>query len=57
MIDNYSYKITREEASHTRIIDLDIYKNNQHGFKNMFKKFVNIWNCIGKFAKRIQSST
>ena len=54
MIDNYSFKITREEASHTRIIDLDIYKNNQHGFKNMFEKFVSIWNCIGKFAKRYQ---
>ena len=50
MIDNYSYKISREEASNMKLKDQEIYQNNQHGFKNMFQKFIKIWDKIKEYA-------
>ena len=52
MIDNYSYKISREEASHILIKDEENYKNNQSGFKDMFNKFKNIWKVMKPYATR-----
>jgi len=50
MIDNYSYKISREEASKKVLKDEEIYKNNEKGFKEMFKKFKEIWVNLKPFA-------
>ena len=50
MIDNYSYKISREEASKMVLKEQDIYKNNQRNFKNMFDKFIKIWEKIKIYA-------
>jgi len=43
MIDNYSYKISREEASKKLIKDEEIYKNNVQKFKDKFDNFKKIW--------------
>ena len=50
MIDKYSYKISREEASKMILKDQENYKNNQRGFKKMFDRFIFIWNKIKNFA-------
>jgi AAA15 family ATPase/GTPase len=50
MIDNYSYKISREEASKQIIKDEEIYKNGEHSFKNMFDKFKEIWAQLMEYA-------
>jgi len=51
MIDNYSYKISREEASNILLKDEEIYKNNQNGFRDLFNKFKNkIWCNLKPFA-------
>ena len=50
MIDNYSYKISREEASKKIIKEEEIYKENKRGFKDMFKKFKNIWVHLKPYA-------
>ena len=50
MIDNYSYKISRKEASKMILKEQEIYQNNQGGFKNMFKKFIKIWDKIKEYA-------
>ena len=52
MIDNYSYKITREEASKTKLKDEDIYKNNPQKFLDKFKKFKNIWIKLKPYATK-----
>jgi hypothetical protein len=52
MIDNYSYKITREEASEKSIKDEEIYKENIRGFKEMFNKFINIWKKLKPYATK-----
>ena len=52
MIDNYSYKISRDEASKIILKDEDIYKNNQRGFKDMFNKFIQIWEKIKIYATK-----
>ena len=52
MIDNYSYKITREEASEKLIKDEEIYKENIRGFKEMFNKFINIWKKLKPYATK-----
>ena len=50
MIDKYSYKISRDEASKMILKEQDIYKNNQQGFKKKFEKFIEIWDKIKNFA-------
>ena len=50
MIDNYSYKISREEASKKLLKEEEIYKNNVRGFKDMFNKFKEIWPHLKKYA-------
>ena len=52
MINNYSYKISRDEASKIILKDEDIYKNNQRGFKDMFQKFIQIWEKIKIYATK-----
>ena len=52
MIDNYSYKVSREEASNKLIKDEDIYKMNQGGFKDKFKRFINIWKKLKVYATK-----
>ena len=52
MIDNYSYKISRDEASKIILKDENIYKNNQRGFKDMFNKFIQIWEKIKIYATK-----
>ena len=48
MIDKYSYKITREEASRTKLKDEEIFQNIE--FRNLFNKFIISWNKIKNFA-------
>jgi hypothetical protein len=50
MIDYYSYKVSREEASRKIIKDEEIYKNNQQKFKEKFENFITIWKDIKPFA-------
>ena len=50
MIDNYSYKISREEAGKNILKEEEIYKNDAHGFKDMFKKFKDNWVHLKKYA-------
>ena len=50
MINYYSYKISREEASQKLIKDEEIYKNNIRGFKDMFNKFKKIWEKLKPYA-------
>ena len=52
MIDNYSYKISREEASNLIIKDEEIYKNNQKKFKEKFDKFKEIWNELKPYCTK-----
>ena len=52
MIDNYSYKISWQEASEKRLKDENIYKNNQFKFKNKFNKFKEIWGKLKPFATK-----
>ena len=52
MIDNYSYKISRDDASKLILKEEDIYKNNQRGFKDMFQKFIQIWEKIKIYATK-----
>ena len=52
MIDNYSYKISRDEASKKLIKDEEIYKNNERGFKDMFTKFKKIWAYLKPYATK-----
>ena len=48
MIDYYSYKISREEASKKILEEEEIYKNGK--FKDKFKKFKNIWKHLKPYA-------
>ena len=50
MIDHYSYKISREEASNKILKDEDIYKNNEQKFKVKFEKFKKNWENLKPFA-------
>ena len=52
MIDNYSYKISREEASKKILKDEDIYKNNIQKFKEKFNKFKKIWKKLKPYATK-----
>lgn len=54
MIDNYSYKISRVEASTMLIKDQEIYKNDVGGFKKMFNEFIQIWEKIKESATKFQ---
>jgi len=44
MIDYYSYKISRDDASQKILKEEELYKNDDHKFKDKFKSFTNIWN-------------
>jgi hypothetical protein len=50
MIDNYSYKLSREEASTKILKEEEIYKNNQQKFKGKFEKFKKNWKFLKPFA-------
>ena len=50
MIDNYSYKISRKEASKKILKDEEIYKNNVDNFRDKFNKFKKIWKIIKPHA-------
>ena len=52
MIDNYSYKISREEASKLILKDEEIYKNNQKKFKEKFDKFKEIWTKLKPYVTK-----
>ena len=54
MINNYSYKVSRDEASNKLIKDEENYKNNQIGFKDMFNKFKNIWKVMKPYATKYE---
>ena len=43
LINKYSYKISREEASKRRICEEEIYTTNQDNFKDKFNRFKNMW--------------
>ena len=53
MIDKYSYKITREEASRIELRKEEIY--NDFEFKNIFNKFILSWNKIKTYAIKYKS--
>ena len=50
MIENYSFRISREEAKRRVLKDEEIYKSNI--FKEKFKKFISSWNEIKTEAKK-----
>ena len=50
IIDIYSYKITRDEASKKLIKDETIYINNKNNFKDKFNKFKNIWTHLKSYS-------
>ena len=52
MINKYSYKITREEASKKLLKDEEIYKNNINKFKAKFNKFKEIWNYLKIYSNK-----
>ena len=55
MIDTYSYKISREEASKRILEDEDIYRDNQQNFQKIFKSFKNIWKKLKPYATKFES--
>ena len=50
MIDYYSYKISREDASIKIIKNEDIYINNENNFRDKFNKFIEIWNKLKYYS-------
>ena len=52
MIDNYSYKISREEASNRLLKDEDIYKNNPQKFMEKLDRFKEIWSGLKPYATK-----
>ena len=54
MIDYYSYKITREEASARIIKDEDIYKNNINNFKDKFNSVIKIWEKLKPYSIKFE---
>ena len=50
MIDIYSYKISRAEASNMILENEEIYRNNQGGFKDSSDNFINNWERIRPYA-------
>jgi hypothetical protein len=52
MINFYSYKISRDEASKMILKEQEIYKNNEGRFKNMYEKFIQIWGEIKDYATK-----
>ena len=50
MIDNYSYNLSREEASKKILKEEDIYKNNKQNFKEKFEKFKRCWKYLKPYA-------
>ena len=52
MIDNYSYKISREEASKKILKEEDIYKNNEQKFKDKFEQFKKNWKNLKPFSTK-----
>ena len=52
MIDTYSYKISREDASKKILKEEEIYKNNQQKFLKKFDKFKKIWVHLKPFSTK-----
>lgn len=52
MIDYYSYKISREEASNRLLKDEEIYKNNQQKFLEKLNRFKEIWSELKPYATK-----
>ena len=52
MINYYSYKITREEASIKLIKDEEIYLNNENGFRDKLNKFKEIWKILKNYSTK-----
>ena len=52
MIDHYSYKISREDATKRIVKDEDIYKNNEQRFKDKFERFIKIWKHLKPSATK-----
>ena len=52
MIEYYSYKISREEASKRLIKNEEIYINNKNGFKDKFNKFIKIWKYLKPYSTK-----
>ena len=50
MINKYSYKISRNEAYRKKLIDEDIYKNDENNFKKILKDFLEIWDKIKQYS-------
>ena len=52
MIDYYSYKISRDDASKRKIKDEDLYKNDEQNFRKKFDKFIAIWSKLSTYATK-----
>ena len=50
MIDYYSYKISRKDASKRIIKEEELYKKDKNKFKQRLKSFINIWKKIKPYA-------
>ena len=55
MIDIYSYKISREEASQMKIENEPLYIQNQGKFQDSLKRFIKIWNKISPYATQYEN--
>jgi len=52
MIDYYSYKISREEASNRILKEEDLYINDNHKFKQKLKTFIKNWDKLKPYATK-----
>ena len=56
MVDNYSFKITRDEANNKKLKEEDIYKQRTKQKKNIFKDFFECWNKIYNYATKYKTN-
>ena len=56
MVDNYSFKITRDEANNKKLKEEDIYKQRTKQKKNIFKDFFESWNKIYNYATKYKTN-
>jgi len=54
MVENYSFKISREYAKNNSLENEEIYKKDENGFQNKLLDFINAWNEIKSDAIKYQ---
>ena len=49
MINQFSYKISRNEANKKKICDIDLYVNDNNNFRKKVDEFLKIWDKLKKY--------